>query len=63
MHTFIVPRMSCGGCVNTIKKAILQIDVAATIEIDLPSKSVSVQTAIAEELIIKAISDAGYKPN
>ena len=62
MYTFNVPKMSCGGCVNTIKKAILQVDERAVVEVSLPTKTVSVQTGSSEEVIIKAMSDAGYKP-
>ena len=54
--------MSCGGCVNAIKKAILQKDENAVIEVDLTSKKVNVQTNISAELIALAMSDAGYKP-
>jgi len=62
MYTFNVPKMSCGGCVNTIKKAILQVDEKAVVEVNLPTKTVTVNTAISKETIIKAMSDAGYKP-
>lgn len=62
MYTFNVPKMSCGGCVNAIKKAILQKDENAVIEVDLTSKKVNVQTNISAELIALAMSDAGYKP-
>jgi len=54
--------MSCGGCVNTIRTAILQVDENAVVEVSLPTKTVSVQTGSSEEVIIKAMSDAGYKP-
>ena len=62
MYTFKVPKMSCGGCVNTIKKAILHVDEAAIIEIDLPTRTVSIQTNLPEETIFNAISDTGYQP-
>lgn len=54
--------MSCGGCVNTIKKAIMQLDQNAVIEVDLASKKVSVKSDISEKDITGAMSDAGYKP-
>ena len=61
MYTFNVPKMSCGGCVNTIKKAIMQLDQNAVIEVDLASKKVNVQSDISAEAITKAMFDAGYK--
>jgi len=62
MYTFNVPKISCGGCVNTIRAAILQVDESAVVEVSLPTKTVSVHTGSSEEVIIKAMSDAGYKP-
>lgn len=62
MYTFNVPKMSCGGCVNTIKKAILQLDNNAVVEANLPTKTLTVNTTISKETIIKAMSDAGYHP-
>lgn len=62
MYTFNVPKMSCAGCVNTIKNAILKIDKNAVVEANLPTKTVTVNTAISEDFIIKAMSDAGYHP-
>ena len=62
MYTFNVPKMSCGGCVNKIRTAILQVDENAVVEVSLPTITVSVQTGSSEEVIIKAMSDAGYKP-
>ena len=63
MYTFNVPKMSCGGCVNTIKKAILQVDSNAVVEVNLSTKNVDVRTDHSEEDIIQAMSDAGYKPS
>lgn len=63
MYTFNVPKMSCAGCVNTIKNAIMKIDKNAIVEVNLSTKTVDVQTNRAEEDITQAISDAGYKPS
>lgn len=55
--------MSCGGCVSTIKKAILQADESAVVEVNMSTKTVEVRTNHSEEEIIQAMSDAGYKPS
>lgn len=62
MYTFRVPKMRCEGCINAIKQAILAVDETAIVLMDLPTKTVIVQTPKAEEIIIKAMSDAGYQP-
>jgi len=54
--------MSCGGCVNNIKKAIMQLDQSAVIEVDLATRKVNVKSDISEQAIAEAMSDAGYKP-
>lgn len=63
MFTFNVPKLSCAGCVNTIKNAILKIDVNAIVEADLSTKTVDIQTNSAEEGIIQAMTDVGYRPS
>lgn len=63
MYTFNVPNMSCGGCVNTIKNAILRVDESAVVEVNLSTKTVDVRTEYSEKDIIQAMSTAGYKPS
>jgi copper chaperone len=54
--------MNCGGCVNTIKKTIQQIDALAVIDVELSTKTLRVNSAMPEAVIIQAISDAGFQP-
>lgn len=62
MYTFKVPKMSCGGCANTITNAIRQVDEAAVIEINLADKIVRVDSLKAELELSNAMSNAGYPP-
>lgn len=62
MYQFNVPKMSCGGCVRNITNAIKKIDDAAKVDVDLSARTVRVETAIPEAIIIKAVTDAGYQP-
>jgi copper chaperone len=62
MYTFHVPKMSCGGCVNSIKNAIKKIDGDALVETDLSTKTVTIETTISDTVIVKAMTDAGYPP-
>ena len=57
---FNVPDMSCGHCVGAITKVIQQIDVDAKINIDLPAKKVSVETAQSRQTVADALAEAGY---
>ena len=52
--------MSCGHCVSAITQVIQQIDVDAKINIDLPAKKVSVETAQSRQTVADALAEAGY---
>lgn len=55
--------MTCGHCVQTITKAVQQVDPKATVTVDLPTHRVQVDAPSAGEAAIKAaIEDAGYTP-
>jgi copper chaperone len=48
---FNVPGMTCGGCVNTIAKAVRTVDARATVQGDPKTKLVSVETQASEAAI------------
>jgi copper chaperone len=58
--TLTVNGMNCGHCTQTITKAILAIDPKATVETDIPSKTVKVSSELQNEKISAAVADAGY---
>ena len=60
MLKFAVPDMSCGHCVGSVTKAIMNLDSAARVEVDLPNKTVSVETTADAAVVSKAIEAAGY---
>ncbi|MDZ4097265.1 MAG: heavy-metal-associated domain-containing protein [Methylophilaceae bacterium] len=62
MYTFKVPKMSCGGCANTITNALRQVDEAAIIEINLADKIVKIDSLKAETELALAMTNAGYPP-
>lgn len=55
-----VPNMACSACSDTITKAIQAIDPAATVQADLKTKQVNVETQAAETEVKQAITNAGY---
>ena len=58
---FTVNGMSCGHCVRSVTSAIQQLDPSAVLSVDLDAKSVTVQSATANEAAIAAaITEAGY---
>lgn len=57
-----VPDMTCSHCAGTVTKAVESVDSGAAVTIDLPSKTVSIETAADLAKISKALEAAGY-PN
>jgi copper chaperone len=60
MYQLRVEGMSCGHCVGAVTKAVKGVDAAASVEIDLASKTVKIESSSALEPIKAAIEDAGY---
>ncbi|WP_241829242.1 heavy-metal-associated domain-containing protein [Desertifilum tharense] len=57
----VVPNMVCDGCAEKITEAIKTVDSEAKINIDLPTKHVSVDTEVSLESIEQAITAVGYE--
>ncbi len=62
MLEFTLPTMTCGHCVGVVTQAIKQADPQASVEIDLASHRVRVESAKDRGTIASAISEAGYVP-
>lgn len=60
MYTFKIPKMSCGGCVNTIKATLIKLDDEVLINVDLPSKQVTITTDLPVESLKSALAQVGY---
>ena len=63
MLKFEVQDMTCGHCAGTVEKAIKAADPGSTAKVDLASRTVSVETMVAPEIIEASIVDAGYTPS
>lgn len=57
-----VDEMSCGHCAATVRKAVMSVDPAARVEVDLAGGIVSVETSAEDARVSDAIREAGY-PN
>ena len=62
MFELTINDMTCGGCVASITRVVKGLDANATVDADVASKRVKIDSAINSETIIAAISDAGYHP-
>jgi copper chaperone len=59
-HTLQVKGMSCQHCVKAVTKALQAMDADASVQVDLPQGTVTVQTKLTHEATVKAITDEGY---
>ncbi len=64
MIELTVEGMSCGHCVGRVTQAVQGIDPAAKVQVDLPSKRVTIDGAAGSgaglERMVAAIEAAGY---
>ncbi len=61
MTTLSITDMSCGHCKAIVEKAIKAIDPAATLEFDMPARTVAVQSVAATDAMRAALKTAGYE--
>ncbi len=55
-----VPSMVCEGCVETVTKAIQTVDSDASVTVDLPSKTVTLESQASESSFKQAIVATGH---
>ena len=54
--------MTCGGCVASITRVVKGLDANATVDADVASKRVKINSVASSDKVIAAIADAGYHP-
>lgn len=60
MIELTVKDMRCGGCVSAVTKALKAVDPQASVEVDLASKRVRVETRQPVDALTQALHQAGY---
>ena len=55
-----VPSIACQGCADTITKAIKNHESEATVEVDVPGKTVTIDAKTSEESIKEIITSTGH---
>ncbi|HEU4622890.1 MAG TPA: heavy-metal-associated domain-containing protein [Burkholderiaceae bacterium] len=62
MQEFVVPAMNCGHCVGVITQAVKMLDPKATIDADVESHTVRIDSPVNHEELIGALRAVGYPP-
>ena len=61
MTRFSVPEMSCGHCRAAIETAVAATDPNASVECDLPARTVAIVSSADVASLIAAMKNAGYE--
>jgi copper chaperone len=60
MSLFRVPDIHCDGCIRALTGAVRDLDDKATLQADLGTKLVRVETSAGDEAVAAAIREAGF---
>ncbi len=60
MQTLFVTGMTCGGCTKAVTKAIQLQDANATVQVDLATQKVEIESRLDREALINIVTDAGF---
>ncbi|MCL7714554.1 heavy-metal-associated domain-containing protein [Stenotrophomonas mori] len=52
--------MTCGGCARSVTATIKDVDAAASVEIELPTKQVNITSTLPVERFTRALDEAGF---
>ena len=61
MITFEVKDMTCGHCVKSVTAVVKQVDAAASLQIDLPTHKVLINSSQPAEAFKAALAEEGYE--
>jgi copper chaperone len=59
---FTLPDMTCGHCVKAVTAAVLRVDPAARVTVDLSSHQVRIESSRSAQDFSAALADEGYPP-
>jgi copper chaperone len=62
MIELTLPTMTCGHCVRTVTETVQRVDSQATVQIDLPSHRLQIESVQPARLFADALTDEGYAP-
>lgn len=62
MISIEVKDMTCGHCEATLRKAIAGVDQSATVNVDLATRRLNIESSAEPSSFIEAVRAAGYTP-
>ena len=62
MIELTISDMTCGGCVASITRVVKGLDPNASVDADVGTKRVTIDSPLDTDSVIAAIANAGYHP-
>ena len=62
MIELTLPTMTCGHCAKTVTSTVQRVDAQATLQIDLPTHTVKIESQQPREAFAAALAEEGYAP-
>lgn len=62
MIELTLPTMTCGHCVRTVTETVQRVDERASLQIDLPSHRVQIESSQPAQAFAAALTEEGYAP-
>ena len=62
MIELTLPTMTCGHCVRSVTETVKQVDGQATVQIDLPTHQVRIDSSQPLAAFVAALTEEGYAP-
>jgi copper chaperone len=62
MIELTIPDMTCGGCAASITRVVQGMDPAATVEADVETKRVRIESQLDTTRLLDVIEAAGFSP-
>lgn len=63
MITLSIPNISCGHCARAIKDAVLALDPAAVVQVDVDARTAAIDTTADLAALRKRLAAEGYPAN
>lgn len=58
-----IPAISCGHCARAITDAVLELDPAARVEVDIDHKRAAIDTKLDAAALRARLAEEGYPPD
>lgn len=59
-HHITVENIKCGGCMNSIKTALLKIDGVQNVSIDKDTETITIDGTAEKTILVQVLSKMGY---